>query len=236
MSFLPPVASPDPEESPCRRTYCGRGRQCVVMAETGRAECVCQEKCRPSFVPVCGSDGRFYENHCEVYRTACLERRRIYVVHSKDCFFKGTTWLLFWLSDPADVTSCWRKWCMIIVAAAALKRTGLAFFGEIVVSRWQQGRLYGICCPRCGKCKFWPAVLILTPTRRESRMLKWKPKQGKIIYFGFRFWLSTDTTFLSKISIKNYFYSQKWGLPWSWHLLIPSEEVLFTCLENENTI
>ncbi|XP_068457002.1 follistatin-related protein 4 [Clinocottus analis] len=80
---------PDPDGDPCRRTYCGRGRQCVLMAETGRAECVCQEKCRPSFVPVCGSDGRFYENHCEVYRTACLERRRIYVVHTKDCFFKG---------------------------------------------------------------------------------------------------------------------------------------------------
>ncbi|KAF7206340.1 follistatin like 4 [Nothobranchius furzeri] len=80
----------DPDEDPCGRTYCGRGRQCVLMAGTGRAECVCQEKCRPSFVPVCGSDGRFYENHCEVYRTACLERRRIYVVHSKDCFFKGS--------------------------------------------------------------------------------------------------------------------------------------------------
>ncbi|KAI9548117.1 Follistatin- protein 4 [Dissostichus eleginoides] len=79
----------DPDGDPCRRTYCGRGRQCVLMADTGRAECVCQEKCRPSFVPVCGSDGRFYENHCEVYRTACLERRRIYVVHSKDCFFKA---------------------------------------------------------------------------------------------------------------------------------------------------
>uniref|UniRef100_A0A672JJX5 Follistatin-like 4 n=1 Tax=Salarias fasciatus TaxID=181472 RepID=A0A672JJX5_SALFA len=84
-----PAALSDPDGGPCRRTYCGRGRQCVLMAETGRAECVCQEKCRPSFVPVCGSDGRFYENHCEVYRTACLERRRIYVVHSKDCFFKG---------------------------------------------------------------------------------------------------------------------------------------------------
>lgn len=87
--FFCPAAVPDPDEDPCRRTYCGRGRQCVLMAGTGRAECVCQEKCRPSFVPVCGSDGRFYENHCEVYRTACLERRRIYVVHSKDCFFKG---------------------------------------------------------------------------------------------------------------------------------------------------
>ncbi|XP_054907361.1 follistatin-related protein 4 isoform X6 [Poeciliopsis prolifica] len=80
----------DAEEDPCHRTNCGRGRQCVLMAESGRAECVCQEKCRPSFVPVCGSDGRFYENHCEVYRTACLERRRIYVVHSKDCFFRGS--------------------------------------------------------------------------------------------------------------------------------------------------
>ncbi|CAL8399121.1 unnamed protein product [Boreogadus saida] len=80
----------DPDGGLCRRTYCGRGRQCLVLAETGRAECVCQEKCRPSFVPVCGSDGRFYENHCEVYRTACLEKRRIYVVHSKDCFFKET--------------------------------------------------------------------------------------------------------------------------------------------------
>ncbi|KAJ8408761.1 hypothetical protein AAFF_G00245790 [Aldrovandia affinis] len=53
-------------------------------------ECVCQEKCRPSFVPVCGSDGRFYENHCEVYRTSCLHKKKIYVVHSKDCFFKET--------------------------------------------------------------------------------------------------------------------------------------------------
>uniref|UniRef100_A0A673GU16 Follistatin-like 4 n=1 Tax=Sinocyclocheilus rhinocerous TaxID=307959 RepID=A0A673GU16_9TELE len=76
---------------PCRRAYCGRGRECVVREETGRAECVCQESCHTSFVPVCGSDGRFYENHCKLYRTACLQRRRIYVVHSKDCLFKGDT-------------------------------------------------------------------------------------------------------------------------------------------------
>uniref|UniRef100_A0A9J7X633 Follistatin like 4 n=1 Tax=Cyprinus carpio carpio TaxID=630221 RepID=A0A9J7X633_CYPCA len=78
-------------EGPCRRTYCGRGRECVVREVTGHAECVCQESCHTSFVPVCGSDGRFYENHCELYRTACLQRRRIFVVHSKDCFFRGDT-------------------------------------------------------------------------------------------------------------------------------------------------
>uniref|UniRef100_A0A8C1X1F8 Follistatin like 4 n=1 Tax=Cyprinus carpio TaxID=7962 RepID=A0A8C1X1F8_CYPCA len=78
-------------EGPCRRTYCGRGRECVFREVTGHAECVCQESCHTSFVPVCGSDGRFYENHCELYRTACLQRRRIFVVHSKDCFFRGDT-------------------------------------------------------------------------------------------------------------------------------------------------
>uniref|UniRef100_A0A8C2E688 Follistatin like 4 n=1 Tax=Cyprinus carpio TaxID=7962 RepID=A0A8C2E688_CYPCA len=87
--LMKPFLSAD--EGPCRRTYCGRGRECVVREVTGRAECVCQESCHTSFVPVCGSDGRFYENHCELYRTACLQRRRIFVVHSKDCFFKGDT-------------------------------------------------------------------------------------------------------------------------------------------------
>ncbi|XP_076836588.1 follistatin-related protein 4 isoform X2 [Brachyhypopomus gauderio] len=83
--------NPNQSGGPCRTTYCGRGRECAVRRQTGRAECVCQEKCRGSFVPVCGSDGHFYENHCEVYRTACLQKRRIYVVHSKDCFFKVDT-------------------------------------------------------------------------------------------------------------------------------------------------
>ncbi|XP_034764719.1 follistatin-related protein 5-like isoform X1 [Acipenser ruthenus] len=76
---------------PCERKYCGRGRQCIVHEETGKAECSCMDKCRPSFVPVCGSDGRFYDNHCELHRASCLQKKEIYIVHSKDCFFKGDT-------------------------------------------------------------------------------------------------------------------------------------------------
>ncbi|NXE49471.1 FSTL4 protein, partial [Casuarius casuarius] len=73
----------------CEKKYCGRGSKCVVSKETGQPECRCLEACKPSYVPVCGSDGKFYENHCQLHRASCLQRRKIYVIHSKDCFFKG---------------------------------------------------------------------------------------------------------------------------------------------------
>ncbi|XP_023659205.2 follistatin-related protein 4 isoform X1 [Paramormyrops kingsleyae] len=75
----------------CRGRLCRRGQQCVLVEGTGQTHCACQERCRPSYMPACGSDGKFYENHCEVYRTACLKKKRIYVTHSRDCFFKGDT-------------------------------------------------------------------------------------------------------------------------------------------------
>ena len=61
----------------------------MLSRETGEPECRCLEACRPSYMPVCGSDGRFYENHCELHRAACLLGRKIVIVRSKDCFLKG---------------------------------------------------------------------------------------------------------------------------------------------------
>ncbi|XP_053423304.1 follistatin-related protein 4 isoform X1 [Nycticebus coucang] len=75
----------------CGKKFCSRGSQCVLSKETGEPECRCLEACRPSYVPVCGSDGRFYENHCELHRTACLLGRKIVVTRSKDCFLRGDT-------------------------------------------------------------------------------------------------------------------------------------------------
>ncbi|XP_030429032.1 follistatin-related protein 4 isoform X3 [Gopherus evgoodei] len=75
----------------CEKKYCGRGSKCVVNKETNQPECKCLEDCKPSYMPVCGSDGKFYENHCEVHRASCLQRKKIYIIHSKDCFFKGDT-------------------------------------------------------------------------------------------------------------------------------------------------
>uniref|UniRef100_A0A8B9PIF5 Follistatin like 4 n=1 Tax=Apteryx owenii TaxID=8824 RepID=A0A8B9PIF5_APTOW len=73
----------------CEKKYCGRGSKCVVNKETGQPECRCVEDCKPSYMPVCGSDGKFYENHCQLHRASCLQRKKIYIIHSKDCFFKG---------------------------------------------------------------------------------------------------------------------------------------------------
>ncbi|KAI6069708.1 Follistatin-related protein 5 isoform X2 [Aix galericulata] len=73
----------------CENKYCGLGRHCVVNGESGQAECVCMERCKLHYKPVCGSDGEFYENHCEVHRAACLKKQKVTIVHNEDCFFKG---------------------------------------------------------------------------------------------------------------------------------------------------
>ncbi|KFW66187.1 Follistatin-related protein 4, partial [Pygoscelis adeliae] len=75
----------------CEKKYCGRGSKCVVNKDTNQPECRCVEDCKPSYMPVCGSDGKFYENHCQLHRASCLQRKKIYIIHSKDCFFKGDT-------------------------------------------------------------------------------------------------------------------------------------------------
>ncbi|NXX39227.1 FSTL4 protein, partial [Tricholaema leucomelas] len=75
----------------CEKKYCGRGSKCVVNKDTNQPECRCIETCKSSYMPVCGSDGKFYENHCQLHQASCLQRKKIYIIHSKDCFFKGDT-------------------------------------------------------------------------------------------------------------------------------------------------
>lgn len=73
----------------CENKFCGLGRHCVISRETRHAECACMEACKQHYKPVCGSDGEFYENHCEVHRAACLKKQKITIVHNEDCFFQG---------------------------------------------------------------------------------------------------------------------------------------------------
>ncbi|NWW02996.1 FSTL4 protein, partial [Oreocharis arfaki] len=89
--LFPVLYGQDGLHASCEKKYCGRGSKCVVNRDTNQPECRCVEDCKSSYMPVCGSDGRFYENHCQLYRASCLQRKKIYIIHSKDCFFKGDT-------------------------------------------------------------------------------------------------------------------------------------------------
>ncbi|GCC23979.1 hypothetical protein chiPu_0002377 [Chiloscyllium punctatum] len=90
----------------CEKNYCGRGQQCIISKETELPECVCIHQCKPNYIPVCGSDGKFYENHCELHRAACQQRKRIHIVDNKECFFHEVAVVAlppaFWLMDGAS--------------------------------------------------------------------------------------------------------------------------------------
>ncbi|NXB79286.1 FSTL4 protein, partial [Donacobius atricapilla] len=87
----PVLYGQDGLQASCEKKFCGRGSKCVLNRDTNQPECRCVEDCKSSYMPVCGSDGRFYENHCQLHRASCLQRKKIYIIHSKDCFFKGDT-------------------------------------------------------------------------------------------------------------------------------------------------
>ncbi|XP_047209731.1 follistatin-related protein 5 isoform X1 [Girardinichthys multiradiatus] len=72
----------------CEHKYCGLGRHCVVNHETDQGECKCLDHCKPHYKPVCGSDGKLYQNHCELHRASCLRGHRITIMHSEECFYK----------------------------------------------------------------------------------------------------------------------------------------------------
>lgn len=68
----------------CETMVCGRGRRCELN-EAGEASCVCQKSCKKRRKPVCGSDGNYYINHCELHRAACLAGKPIAIDHRGNC-------------------------------------------------------------------------------------------------------------------------------------------------------
>uniref|UniRef100_A0A669CVD4 Follistatin-like 5 n=1 Tax=Oreochromis niloticus TaxID=8128 RepID=A0A669CVD4_ORENI len=90
---------------PCEHKYCGLGRHCVVDHETEQGECKCLDHCKPHYKPVCGSDGKLYQNHCELHRTSCIRGHRITIMHSEECFYKGKKFCDIFLITRIDVFS-----------------------------------------------------------------------------------------------------------------------------------
>lgn len=69
---------------PCLVHYCGRGEECAALG--GVARCICVRKCGPAKRRVCGTDGRLYDNRCELHKSGCLSGVDIQIDHSLKCF------------------------------------------------------------------------------------------------------------------------------------------------------
>ncbi|XP_055933578.1 follistatin-related protein 5-like isoform X2 [Argiope bruennichi] len=88
---LPPLALPLQNDvvgnKGCSRNTCGRWRECETNS-LGDAICTCHKYCKKRKKPVCGTDGRYYANHCELHRQACLTDTTIAIDHKRLCLKK----------------------------------------------------------------------------------------------------------------------------------------------------
>jgi hypothetical protein len=84
--YLYPADKPDP----CADKACLFGSRCVASVDGHYATCECPESC-PNYgdsddsQPVCGSDGRYYKNRCELDRQACRMGKNITVKYIGKC-------------------------------------------------------------------------------------------------------------------------------------------------------
>ncbi|XP_062302769.1 follistatin-related protein 1-like [Osmerus eperlanus] len=68
----------------CANVFCGAGRECA-MTERGEPACMCINYCKAHKHPVCASNGKTYQNHCELHRDACLTGTKLHVEQDGHC-------------------------------------------------------------------------------------------------------------------------------------------------------
>ena len=83
------VYPPDVKD-PCKEKECSYGAQCVPSLDGLTARCQCPQRCNRygdsvGSTPVCGSNGKDYENQCEMRRAACNEMIDIRVKYFGKC-------------------------------------------------------------------------------------------------------------------------------------------------------
>lgn len=70
--------------NPCAGLTCGPGEACHVD-RTGKGRCSCPTPCEKAVRPVCGTNGRTYDNECELLRQSCIDRIRVGVRYNGAC-------------------------------------------------------------------------------------------------------------------------------------------------------
>ncbi|XP_035210218.1 agrin-like, partial [Stegodyphus dumicola] len=69
----------------CSHTQCEYYAECELDSNTGRASCVCPQKCVKVEAKVCGNDGVTYQNECELRVSACNKKQYIIVASKGPC-------------------------------------------------------------------------------------------------------------------------------------------------------
>jgi len=70
--------------NPCNLLSCNYGQECSIDNQ-GIAECVCPTSCEPLVRPVCATDGKTYDNLCEMHRSACRLKVNVTVKYIGVC-------------------------------------------------------------------------------------------------------------------------------------------------------
>lgn len=72
------------EDNPCTSLKCAPNRDCSID-HMGKATCVCPMPCQQTMELVCGSDGKTYDNPCELKRQTCLQNTYAMLAHYGPC-------------------------------------------------------------------------------------------------------------------------------------------------------
>ncbi|EDO27467.1 predicted protein, partial [Nematostella vectensis] len=66
-------------ECELKRAACTTNKRIILagIQDDGKPACVCPPKCEKVYDPVYGSDGKNYDNECELKRAACTTNKRI---------------------------------------------------------------------------------------------------------------------------------------------------------------
>jgi len=77
-------AAGDPDV--CADVQCGFGAVCIPSSDGTSMRCQCPDSCgNHKRIPICGSDGKDYENLCEIERTSCVQMLNISKKYDGKC-------------------------------------------------------------------------------------------------------------------------------------------------------